>query len=40
MDGFLFEILDADDLFMMADSMAEFQVKFDKWQYLCEKNSR
>ena len=37
MEGLLFEILYADDLVLMADSMEELQVKFDKWKSAIEK---
>jgi hypothetical protein len=37
MEGLLYEILYADDLVLMADSMEELQVKFDKWKDAIEK---
>jgi hypothetical protein len=37
MEGLLFEILYADDLVLMADSIEELQVKFDKWKSAIEK---
>jgi hypothetical protein len=37
MEGLLFEILYADDLVLMADSMEELQVKFYKWKSAIEK---
>jgi hypothetical protein len=36
-EGLLYEILYADDLLLMADSMEELQVKFDKWKDAIEK---
>ena len=36
-EGLLFEILYADDLVLMADSMEELRVKFDKWKNAIEK---
>jgi hypothetical protein len=36
-EGFLFEILYADDLVLMADSMEELQLKFDKWKSVIER---
>ena len=37
MEGLLFEILYADDLVLMADSMEELQLKFDRWKSVIEK---
>lgn len=37
MEGLLFEILYADDLILMADSMEELQLKFDRWKSVIEK---
>jgi hypothetical protein len=37
MEGLLFEILHADDLVLMADSMAELQLKFDRWKSVIER---
>ena len=37
MKGLLFEILYADDLILMADSMAELQDKFDNWKKAIER---
>jgi hypothetical protein len=37
MEGLLFEILYADDLVLMADSMEELQVKFDGWKSMIER---
>ena len=36
-EGLLFEILYADDLVLMADSMEELRMKFDKWKNALEK---
>ena len=36
-EGLLFEILYADDLVLMADSMEELRMKFDKWKGAIEK---
>jgi len=36
-EGLLFEILYADDLVLMADSMEELRMKFDKWKNAIEK---
>jgi hypothetical protein len=38
MEGLLFEILYADDLVLMADSMEELQLKFDRWKSVIERN--
>jgi hypothetical protein len=35
-EGLLFEILYADDLVLMADSMEELQLKFDRWKSVIE----
>jgi hypothetical protein len=37
MNGLLFEILYADDLVLMADSMEELQPKFDRWKNVIER---
>ena len=37
MEGLLFEILYADDLVLMADSMKELQIKFDRWKSAIER---
>jgi hypothetical protein len=37
MEGLLFEILYADDLVLMADSMEELQLKFDRWKTVIER---
>jgi hypothetical protein len=37
MEGLLFEILYADDLVLMADSMEELQLKFDRWKSVIER---
>ena len=37
MEGLLFEILYADDLVLMAESMEELQLKFDRWRGVIEK---
>ena len=37
MEGLLFEILYADDLVLMADSMEELQLKFDRWKGAIER---
>jgi hypothetical protein len=37
MQGLLFEILYADDLVLMADSMDDLQMKFDRWKDAIEK---
>ena len=36
-EGLLFEILYADDLVLMADSMEELLIKFDEWKTAIEK---
>ena len=36
MEGLLYEILYADDLVLMADSMEELQIKFDRWKNAIE----
>ena len=37
MEGLLFEILYADDLVLMADSMEELEMKFDRWKVAIEE---
>jgi hypothetical protein len=37
MERLLFEILYADDLVLMADSMEELQLKFDRWKSVIER---
>jgi hypothetical protein len=37
MEGLLFEILYADDLVLMADSMEELQLKFDRWKSVIQR---
>jgi hypothetical protein len=37
MEQLLFEILYADDLVLMADSMEELQLKFDRWKSVIER---
>jgi hypothetical protein len=37
MEGLLSEILYADDLVLMADSMEELQLKFDRWKSVIER---
>jgi hypothetical protein len=37
MEGLLFEILYADDLVLMTDSMEELQLKFDRWKSVIER---
>jgi hypothetical protein len=37
MEGLLFEILYADDLVLMADSMEKLQLKFDRWKSVIER---
>jgi len=37
MEGLLFEILYADDLVLMAESMEELQLKFHRWESVIEK---
>jgi hypothetical protein len=37
MEGLLFEILYADDLVLMVDSMEELQLKFDRWKSVIER---
>jgi hypothetical protein len=36
-EGLLFEILYADDLVLMAASMKELQLKFDRWKSVIER---
>jgi hypothetical protein len=37
LEGLLFEILYADDLVLMADSIEELQLKFDRWKSVIER---